>query len=550
MIDASGLWPLVAARAHATPDLLCAVDERGVRLSFAALHARAERVAAAFAELGVAADVRVSWQLPTWIESLVLVAALARLGAVQNPLLPIYREREIGFIVRQVRPRWLVVPRVLRGFDHEALAQRVLADVAREGGPPCSLLVCDGNEELPEADAPALPAFSPVRGEPLRWIFYTSGTTADPKGALHSDETIAAGSRGVAERFELGPDDRYPIVFPFTHIGGIGMLFVQLMTGTGAILVEGYDDEQTPPFLGEHGVTLAAGGTPLVMRYLQYQRRHPQTRVFPRLRQAMGGAAPKPPLLHREVKDELGGAGVVSVYGLTEAPFVVLSSPRDPDDALARSEGRAAGGAELRIVDAAGRVCGPDEEGEIRVRGPQICRGYLDAKLDADAFDADGFFRTGDLGSLDARGFLRVTGRQKEIIIRNGENISAKEIEDLLYAHPQIAEAAVIGLPDPRTGERCCAVVVPAPGAVLDLAEIVRHCAAAGLARQKLPEQIEIVERLPRNASGKVQKHELRRQVSRSPQGREAAAQRGEAERSAGPREGGNASEVQKGGGS
>jgi acyl-CoA synthetase (AMP-forming)/AMP-acid ligase II len=301
------------------------------------------------------------------------------------------------------------------------------------------------------------------------------------------------------------------MVFPFTHIGGVGMLFVQLLCGAGAILVEAYDEEQTPPLLGAHGVTLASGGTPLVMRYLQYQRRHPETRVFPRLRAAMGGAAPKPPLLHREVKAELGGAGVVSVYGLTEAPFVVLSSLRDPDDALAKSEGRAAGGAELRIVGADGRVCRPDEEGEIRVRGPQICRGYLDGKLDAEAFDADGFFRTGDLGSLDAQGFVRVTGRQKEIIIRNGENISAKEIEDLLYAHPRIADAAVIGLPDARTGERCCAVVVPAPGAALDLAEIVRHCAAAGLARQKLPEQLELVASLPRNASGKVQKHELRR---------------------------------------
>jgi acyl-CoA synthetase (AMP-forming)/AMP-acid ligase II len=227
----------------------------------------------------------------------------------------------------------------------------------------------------------------------------------------------------------------------------------------------------------------------------------------------MGGAAPKPPLLHSEVKAELGGAGVVSVYGLTEAPFVVLSSLRDSDDALARSEGRAAGGAELRIVDAAGRVCAPDVEGEIRVRGPQICRGYLDGKLDAEAFDAEGFFRTGDLGSLDARGFVRVTGRQKEIIIRNGENISAKEIEDLLYTHPKITDAAVIGLPDDRTGERCCAVVVAAPGAALDLAEIVRHCEAAGLARQKLPEQLELVAVLPRNASGKVLKHELRRSL-------------------------------------
>jgi acyl-CoA synthetase (AMP-forming)/AMP-acid ligase II len=512
MIDARPIWSLVEARASATPDALCAVDEGGARLSFGELRARAERVAAALAQRGVGPDVRVSWQLPTWIESLVLTSALARLGAVQNPLLPIYREREIGFIVPEVRPHLLVVPRRFRGFDHEALAARVLADAARAEAPRCGLLVCD--RELPDADPAALPAFAPARGDPVRWIFYTSGTTADPKGALHTDETITAGSRGVAERFELGPGDRYPIVFPFTHIGGIGMLLVQLMTGAGAILVEQYDEEQTPPFLAAHGVTLAAGGTPLVMRYLQYQRRHPEARIFPLLRAAMGGAAPKPPLLHREVKAELGGAGVVSVYGLTEAPFAAVSSLRDPDDALARSEGRAAGGAELRIVDGAGRVCGPGVEGEIRVRGPQICRGYLDGKLDTDAFDADGFFRTGDLGSLDARGFLRVTGRQKEIIIRNGENISAKEIEDLLYTHPKIADAAVIGVPDDRTGERCCAVVVLAAGAALDLSEIVRHCEAAGLARQKLPEQLALVAALPRNASGKVLKHELRRSFS------------------------------------
>jgi acyl-CoA synthetase (AMP-forming)/AMP-acid ligase II len=214
------------------------------------------------------------------------------------------------------------------------------------------------------------------------------------------------------------------------------------------------------------------------------------------------------------VKAELGGAGVVSVYGLTEAPFVVLSSPRDPDEKLACSEGRAAGGAELRVVAADGSACAPGEVGEIRVRGPQLFRGYLDAKQDAGAFDAEGFFRTGDLGRLDAEGFLAVTGRLKEIIIRNGENISAKEIEDLLYAHPRIAEAAVIGLPDARTGERCCAVVVPKDGAGVDLAELGRYCRDAGLARQKVPEQLELVAELPRNASGKVRKYELRRRFA------------------------------------
>jgi non-ribosomal peptide synthetase component E (peptide arylation enzyme) len=208
---------------------------------------------------------------------------------------------------------------------------------------------------------------------------------------------------------------------------------------------------------------------------------------------------------------------VVSVYGLTEAPFAVLSSLRDPDEKLARCEGRAAGGAELRIAAADGRACAPGEEGEIRLRGPMLCRGYLAPEQGADAFDAQGFFPTGDLGRLDTDGFLSVTGRLKDVIIRKGEKISAKEVEDVLYAHPRIADVAVIGLPDAETGERSCAVVVPAAGAALDLAEVARFCREAGLARQKLPERLELVPDLPRNASGKVLKHELRRRFAGGP---------------------------------
>ncbi len=152
----------------------------------------------------------------------------------------------------------------------------------------------------------------------------------------------------------------------------------------------------------------------------------------------------------------------------------------------------------------------PGASGELRVRGPQVCRGYLDPKLDAEAFDADGYFRTGDLASLDAGGYLTITGRLKDVIIRKGENISAKEVEDVLYGHPAIADAAVVGLPDARTGERACAVVVLRAGAALDLAGIVDYCRGAGLAAQKIPEQLEITGELPRNASGKILKHELR----------------------------------------
>ncbi len=502
MISELRLWPLVEERARRSPEALLAIDERGRRLSFEDYRVRAERVAAALAEAGIAAGDAVAWQLPSWIESFVLVAALARLGVVQTPILPIYREREVGFIRRQTSPKLFVVPHVWRGFEFEAFARGLLGKDAAT-----RLLICD--QALPEASADALAAWQPAGPKTPRWTFYTSGTTGDPKGALHSDETLAAGSLGVVERFEQGPADRYPVVFPFTHIGGIGMLFVQLMAGSAAVLVEQYDEEQTPGFLGDQGITLAAGGTPLVMRYLQYQRRHPEHRLFPDLRMAMGGSAPKPPQLHGEVKKELGGMGIVSVYGLTEAPFIALGSPGDPEDALATSEGRAAGGAELRCVTSNGRICGVGEEGEIQARGPQLCLGYLDAARNANAFTEDGWLRTGDLGRLDADGFLQISGRLKEIIIRKGENISAKELEDVLYGHPGILEVAVIGLRDAEKGERCCAVVVPEPGAELELAELAGFCRQAGLARQKWPEQLEQLDALPRNASGKVRKLDL-----------------------------------------
>jgi acyl-CoA synthetase (AMP-forming)/AMP-acid ligase II len=224
----------------------------------------------------------------------------------------------------------------------------------------------------------------------------------------------------------------------------------------------------------------------------------------------MTGAAPKPPELHYELKRELGGVGAVSVYGSTEVPFISVSSVHDGDEQLARTEGRALAGAEIRVVDADGRVCAPGEVGELRVRGPQVCRGYLDETLDADAVDRDGFFRTGDLGALDAEGFVTITGRLKDVIIRKGENISAKEVEDVLYTHPAVAEVAVIGLRDRELGERCCAVLVLRDGnQPVSAVDIASFCREAGLANQKIPERVEIIDELPRNASGKVLKYRL-----------------------------------------
>lgn len=518
------LWDLLERRVDATPDALLAVDEDMRTLTFAEFWSEAELAAAGLASAGVGADDVVSWQLPTWIESLVLTAALSRLQVVQNPILPIYRDREVGFITEQCGARLLVVPSQWRGFDHESMA----TGIAEHQGTGMRVLVSD--RALPQGDPttlPPLPERSDPDDQPVRWLFYTSGTTADPKGAQHTDATIAAAARGMAGRLALIEADRAALVFPFTHIGGIVWLFSSLLSGCALILSETFDPDETPEVLSREGVTLAGSGTVFHQAYLAYQRRHLHP-VFPNVRAFPGGGAPKPPTIVGEMR-EVFEAPVLAGYGLTEAPILTMADVSDPDADLAVSEGRAVPGVELRIVrlhegvddEMPGGLPGSaadvgvdaavGEDGEIRARGPQLMRGYSDPLLEFDAFDSDGWFRTGDLGHLDDRGNLVVTGRLKDVIVRKGENVSAKEVEDLLYLHPEVADVAVIGLPDPDAGERVCAVVVSVdPDDPITFDEMVEHLRAAGLNQRKMPERLEAVPSLPRNPAGKVLKHVLR----------------------------------------
>jgi acyl-CoA synthetase (AMP-forming)/AMP-acid ligase II len=512
VIEARGLWELVEARAAATPSAPFAVDERGRRLDFAGYRDAALRAAAGLAAQGVGAETRVSWMLPTTLEAIVLCAALARLSALQNPILPIYRAREVRFIARQTEARLLCVPGTWRGFDYAAMARELAAEQP-------GLRVQVVEDGLPEGDPARLPAppepTSPERA-PVRWHFYTSGTSADPKGARHTDATLLASFRGMVRVLELGPSDRHGLVFPFTHVGGVGWLLAGLLAGFPHVVVAAFDPKTTIPLLAQHDVTLAGAGTAFHQAYLAAQRAEPGRRLFPHLRALPGGGAPKPPALHAECKEELGGVGIVSGYGLTECPIIAMNTVRDSDAKLAHTEGRAnPPDAEIRVVCSDGSEAVPGEDGELCVRGPQLCRGYLDASLDAEAFDARGFFRTGDLGHVDRDGYVVITGRLKDVIIRKGENISAREVEDLLYEHPKVADVAVVGLPDPASGERACAVVVPRdPAAPLRFEEMSAWLRGRGLMLQKVPEQLEHVHELPRNAAGKVQKVELRKRYA------------------------------------
>jgi acyl-CoA synthetase (AMP-forming)/AMP-acid ligase II len=495
------LWQLVTERAEASPDVLMAIDMQGRTMTFGEFHARAERAAAGFAAMGVGEGTPVSWILPSRFEAFVLTAALARLGATQNPILPIYREREVSFMARQTRCELMVVPGTFRDFDYETMAR------AATRGLDATVLVTD--PDLPDGDPATLAAPAPGDGEPVRWIMYTSGTVADPKGARHTDASIAASNVGMQWSMQVTSDDRVAVVFPITHVGGLVWLFNTLETACRLLMVEIFSPATAIPFLAEQGVTCAGAGTAFHLAYLEAQRRQPRTPLFPNVRLFNGGGAPKPITLHYEMLAEMG-APVISGWGLTETPINTMVPLDAPDHKKAETEGQACPGVELRAVSPDDeRDVGRGVEGELRVKAKQVCLGYLDSSLDAAAFDADGWFRTGDLGVIDDEGYVTITGRLKDIIIRKGENISAKEVEDLLFKHPSVADVAVIGLADRASGERVCAVVVCNEGATLEFKDMSDFLAEQGLITRKLPEQLELVDALPRNPTGKILKREL-----------------------------------------
>ncbi|MGW0598486.1 class I adenylate-forming enzyme family protein [Streptomyces sp. NPDC002776] len=489
--SARTLWDLLARRAARTPDRPVLLQEdRSV--SFGELRARAERVAAGLHDLGVRPGTVVAWQLPTRIETVLLSLALARLGAVQSPVIPFYRDREVGFALRESRAEYVAVPGTWRGFDHTAMVRRLGA----KG-------VFEAYDRLPDGDPRVLPA-PPAEGTSVRWIYWTSGTTSDPKGVLHTDRSLIAGGSCLAHALRPSGTDVGSIAFPYAHIGGPDYLVMLLLYGFPAVLFEQF---ALPDALAEyrrHGVTMAGGSTAFYSMFLTEQRKRPGAKVVPTLRLLAGGGAPKPPELYHAVVREMG-VQLTHGYGMTEVPMITMGDPDDDPELLAGTEGRPPEGMEIRIVD-----------GEVRLRGEAVCRGYLDPDQTARAFDGDGFLRTGDLGRLTGTGHLVLNGRLKDVIIRKGENISAREIEELLHRHPAVADAAVIGLPDPERGERVCAVVEQPQGAgELSLAQVTAYLRAEGLAVHKLPEQLEVVDALPRNDTlRKVLKYKLRERYS------------------------------------
>ncbi|MBB2990875.1 acyl-CoA synthetase (AMP-forming)/AMP-acid ligase II [Mycolicibacterium iranicum] len=441
----------------------------------------------------------VSFSVPNWHEAAVIYLGATLAGMVVNPILPSLRDRELSFILADADSRAIFIPETFGGHDYAAMLDRVVPGLPSA---PEVVVVRGGPDRLSLADLLAepqdgtLPTLDP---SDTRMILYTSGTTGRPKGVLHTHRSLGALIAQLGRYWRIDPGDTFLVPSPIAHIGGSIYAFeCPLLLGTTAVLMPRWEPDAAVALFLEHRCTHMAGATPFLDGLLaaaeRAQTRLPDLKVF-----ICGGASVSPSLIRRAT-EYFENAAVSRVYGSTEVPVTTVGSLDDVDRA-ADTDGRP-GIAEVRVVD-----------GEIRARGPQMLSGYLHPEDDRGSFDDAGFFRTGDLGHLTDDGHLVVTGRAKDIIIRNGENISPKEVEDILVTHPLIAEIAVVGVPDDRTGERACAAIVPAGDTAPAVTDLARYLADRGVAKFKAPEQIVLVEALPKNDAGKVLKHAIRADV-------------------------------------
>jgi acyl-CoA synthetase (AMP-forming)/AMP-acid ligase II len=508
---ATTVWTQLQRCVAEHPDAPVLFTEQGDVVTFAELRERAERLAAGLQARGIGEGSRVTWQLPTRLETVLLIFALARLGAVQNPVIHLYGQRELGFIVRQTRAELLILPGRWRDIDYAARARELCADLPE---PPEVLLTEAG---LPDADPgqlPPPPADLPAERSPVRWIFYTSGTSADPKGVCHTDATVIAAGHALVHCHALTPDDIGSIAFPIAHAGGPQYLASMLEARYPALLIEQFSPRESFRLMRERGVSLVGGSTAFYVAVLAAQRAQPDEPLLPRLRALTGGGAPKPPQLYYDVLREVGRP-ILHGLGMTESPCITMGAVTDTDEQRAYTEGLPVPGMQVRIVGPDGQPVPNGADGEIQMQGACRTVGYVDPHLNATLLTTDGWLRTGDLGRIRDDGHLVITGRQKDVIIRKGENVSARELEELLLTHPHVADVAVIGLPDAERGELVCAVVEPPSGRpALDFDAMIAHLRAAGITVQKMPERLEIVDALPRNAFSKVLKTELRARFS------------------------------------
>ena len=498
----------VAAREPDFPIVLHSHEHPG-SLTLGGLRRDSLALAGALAEMGIGRGDVVAVQLPNWAETAVAYLALATLGAVFVPIVHIYGPRETDWIIGASGARMYMCPDrwgkldFLERLDRMPRAKQIevviVGDEVPAGAIAWSELAARGNDGF---EPPALAASDPLL------IVYTSGTTSDPKGVVHTHQTFLAELRNMTQ---MPMDDRESVVlhpWPAGHIGGLCSLLGPIVTLANVVIVDRWDPADAAERIAEHGVTGFAG-TPFHVSGLLEMKEAGDPRLATIKEVVSGGAGVPPQLVERAAKQ---GWYMRRSYGSSEHPTVTAGSRFGPLQARAWTDGGICEGSEVRIVDRAGSDVGVGTEGEIWVRGPEQFVGYSDPERNRDAFAPGGWFRTGDVGVFDDDRNVTITDRLKDIIIRGGENLSSLEIEDLLQRHPAVVEAAAVGYPDERYGERVCAFVILAPGCEAPtIAELIAHFGQLGAAKQKTPEKVVVVDDFPRTAAGKVKKNELRR---------------------------------------
>ncbi len=522
---AAGLWPdrtindaLDAADASRPALTAVRLDGGTVTMSYGQLVGLVDRVAVGLSRLGVRANDVVAVQLPNWWQFTVTCLACARLGAVVNPLMHIFRERELGFMLDHGEASVAIVPATFRGHDFAAmyagLRDRLPAlrhvVVVDDDGPDGFGARLAGPAWEREPDAPAILTTARPKPDDIIQLLYTSGTTGEPKGVTHSSNTLLSNIATYSERLRLGPDDVVLMASPMAHqTGFLYGLMMPVVLGCHAVILDVWDAARAAALIDQHQVTFTMASTPFLADLTQQAAGASDS--VRSLRTFLCAGAPIPGPLVARAQHALG-ATIVSAWGMSENGAVTTTLLDDDPQRAVETDGCPLPGVEVKVVDLDGVEAPTGEAGRLLVRACSNFAGYL-KRPQLNATDADGWFDTGDLARLDERGYIRITGRSKDVIIRGGENIPIVEIESLLYRHPAVAQVAIVAVPDERLGERACAVVVTNAGATLTFDEMVDFLTSERVAKTYLPEQLVLLEAMPTTPSGKIQKFKLRELV-------------------------------------
>ncbi len=489
------------------------------RFTYGELARIAGRIAVGLARLGVGKNDIVACQLPNWWQFTLTYLACSRIGAVMNPLMHIFRERELSFMLQHGEAKAIIAPKVFRGFDFE----KMISDLQPSLPYLQHLVVVDGTgansfeallsgpawENAPDAQD-ILTRHRPSPDD-VTQLIYTSGTTGEPKGVMHSANTMMSNIIPYAQRLHLGAEDVVLMASPMAHQTGFMYgLMMPTMLQASAVLQDIWEPQKAIELIRNERVTFTMASTPFLTDLARTVGEDVKAggAGVPSLRTFLCAGAPIPGPLVEQARSALG-AKIVSAWGMSENGAVTLTRPEDPDNRPATTDGCPLPGVEIKVVDGDGRTIPPGDPGKLLLRTCSNFGGYL-KRPHLNGTDAEDWFDTGDLARIDAQGYIRITGRSKDVIIRGGENIPVVEVESILYGHPAIAQAAVVAYPDERMGERACAIVVLKTGQSLTQDEMVAYFKSKQVAMQYIPERLIVRDAIPSTPSGKLQKFKLR----------------------------------------